>query len=155
MSQFALLTKRRFLPFFLTQSLGAFNDNVFRNALVVLIAFQMGLDDRHGSLYTNLAPALFILPFFLFSATAGQLAEKYEKSRLIRAMKLFEIVVMSLAASASMRTTCSLLLVALFLMGLHSTLFGPIKYSILPQALKPEELTGGNGLVEMGTRSRS
>ncbi|MDE2308559.1 MAG: glycerol acyltransferase, partial [Xanthomonadaceae bacterium] len=91
MSQFALLGKRRFAPFFWTQALGAFNDNAFRNALVMLVAFQMGLGDRTVSLYTNLAPALFIIPFFLFSATAGQLAEKYEKSRIIRYVKLFEI----------------------------------------------------------------
>ena len=84
MSQFALLGKRRFAPFFWTQALGAFNDNAFRNALLVLVAFQMGLDDHTVSLYTNLAPALFIIPFFLFSATAGQLAEKYEKSQIIR-----------------------------------------------------------------------
>ena len=97
-SQFSLLGTRRFAPFFVTQSLGAFNDNVFRNATLVLIAFQMGLSTAQQSLYTNLAPALFILPFFFFSATAGQLAEKYEKTRIIRAVKIFEIVVMAIAA---------------------------------------------------------
>jgi 1-acyl-sn-glycerol-3-phosphate acyltransferase len=152
MSQFDLLGQRRFAPFFWTQALGAFNDNAFRNALVMLVAFQMGLDDKSVSLYTNLAPALFILPFFLFSATAGQLAEKYEKTRIIRAVKLFEIGAMALAAIGFHTHDTTLLLVVLFLMGLHSTTFGPIKYAILPQALKPAELVGGNGLVEMGTQ---
>ena len=150
-NQFSLLGKRRFLPFFLTQSLGAFNDNVFRNATLVLIAFQMGLSTDQVTWYANLAPALFILPFFLFSATAGDLAEKYEKTRIIRAVKMFEIVAMSVAAWGFYAHHASLLLVVLFLMGLHSTVFGPIKYSILPQTLAPEELTGGNGLVESGT----
>ena len=152
MSQFGLLGKRRFAPFFWTQALGAFNDNAFRNALVMLVAFQMGLDDRTVSLYTNLAPALFIIPFFLFSATAGQLAEKYEKSRIIRYVKLFEIAAMALAAYGFYTHHTSLLLVVLFMMGMHSTMFGPIKYAILPQALQPQELVGGNGLVEMGTQ---
>jgi 1-acyl-sn-glycerol-3-phosphate acyltransferase len=152
MSQFGLLGKRRFAPFFWTQALGAFNDNAFRNALVMLVAFQMGLDDQTVSLYTNLAPALFIIPFFLFSATAGQLAEKYEKSRIIRYVKLFEIAAMALAAYGFYTHHTSLLLVVLFMMGMHSTMFGPIKYAILPQALKPAELVGGNGLVEMGTQ---
>ncbi|WP_267225448.1 MFS transporter [Dyella silvae] len=152
MSQFKLLGSRRFAPFFWTQALGAFNDNAFRNALVMLVAFQMGLNDRAVSLYTNLAPALFILPYFLFSATAGQLAEKYEKSRIIRYVKLFEIAAMVIAAIGFYTHHTTLLLVVLFLMGLHSTTFGPIKYAILPQALKPEELVGGNGLVEMGTQ---
>ena len=152
MSQFALLGKRRFAPFFWTQALGAFNDNAFRNALVILVAFQMGLDRHTVSLYTNLAPALFILPFFLFSATAGQLAEKYEKSRIIRYVKLFEIGAMVLAAIGFYTHHTSLLLIVLFLMGLHSTMFGPIKYAILPQALQPAELVGGNGLIETGTQ---
>jgi len=152
MSQFSLLGSRRFAPFFWTQALGAFNDNAFRNAMVMLVAFQMGLDDRTVSLYTSLAPALFILPYFLFSATAGQLAEKYEKTRIIRFVKLFEIGAMLLAAIGFYTHHISLLLVVLFLMGLHSTVFGPIKYAILPQALKPQELVGGNGLVEMGTQ---
>jgi 1-acyl-sn-glycerol-3-phosphate acyltransferase len=152
MSQFALLGKRRFAPFFWTQALGAFNDNAFRNALVMLVAFQMGLDDHTVSLYTNLAPALFIIPFFLFSATAGQLAEKYEKSRIIRYIKLFEIGAMVLAAIGFTMHHTSLLLIVLFLMGLHSTMFGPIKYAILPQALRQGELVGGNGLIETGTQ---
>ena len=150
-NQFSLLGVRRFAPFFVTQLLGAFNDNVFRNATLVLITAYMGLSQQQQSLYTNLAPALFILPFFFFSATAGQLAEKYEKTRIIRAVKLFEIVVMAIAAWGFYGRHAGLLLVVLFLMGLHSTVFGPIKYSILPQTLRPEELTGGNGLVETGT----
>ena len=152
MSQFSLLGRRRFAPFFWTQALGAFNDNAFRSAMVMLVAFQMGLDEHTVGLYTNLAPALFILPFFLFSAMAGQLAEKYEKTRIIRYVKLFEICAMALAAIGFYTHHTSLLLAVLFLMGLHSTMFGPIKYAILPQALKPEELVGGNGLVEMGTQ---
>jgi len=152
MSQFALFGQRRFAPFFWTQALAAFNDNAFRNALLVLVAFQLGLDDRAASLYTNLAPALFILPFFLFSASAGQLAEKFEKTRIIRWVKLFEIAAMAVAAAGFITHHVSLLLVVLFMMGLHSTVFGPIKYAILPQALKPAELVGGNGLVEMGTQ---
>jgi 1-acyl-sn-glycerol-3-phosphate acyltransferase len=150
-NQFALLGQRRFAPFFVTQLLGAFNDNVFRNATLVLITALMGLSQEMQSTYTNLAPALFILPFFFFSATAGQLAEKYEKTVIIRGVKLFEIAAMAIAAYGFYSHHASLLLVVLFLMGLHSTVFGPIKYSILPQALKPEELTGGNGLVETGT----
>ncbi|MEO5830541.1 MAG: MFS transporter [Rhodanobacter sp.] len=152
MSQFALLRKRRFAPFFWTQALGAFNDNAFRNALVMLVAYQMGLSDHVASLYTNLAPALFIIPFFLFSATAGQLAEKFEKTRIIRWVKLFEIAAMVVAAVGFYTHHLALLLVVLFMMGMHSTMFGPIKYAILPQALKPQELVGGNGLVEMGTQ---
>ncbi len=152
MSQFSLLTKRRFAPFFWTQALGAFNDNAFRNAMVMLVAFQMALPDAQVSLYTNLAPALFILPYFLFSATAGQIAEKFEKTRLIRFVKLFEIAAMSVAAIGFFTHHISLLLVVLFLMGMHSTMFGPIKYSILPQALERGELVGGNALVETGTQ---
>jgi len=152
MSQFSLLGKRRFAPFFWTQALGAFNDNAFRNAMVMLVAFQMALPDAEVSLYTNLAPALFILPYFLFSATAGQIAEKFEKTRLIRFVKLFEIAAMAVAAIGFFTHHVSLLLVVLFLMGMHSTMFGPIKYSILPQALERGELVGGNALVETGTQ---
>ncbi len=152
MSQFSLLGRRRFAPFFWTQALGAFNDSAFRNAMVMLAAVQMGLPDREVSLYTNLAPALFILPYFLFSATAGQLAEKFEKTRIIRYVKLFEIAAMALAAWGFHTHNLPLLLSVLFMMGVHSTVFGPIKYAILPQALQPSELVGGNGMVEMGTQ---
>lgn len=150
-SQFTLLGKRRFAPFFTTQALGAFNDNAFRQGMVVLIGFHLGFNIDAVSFYSMIAPAIFILPFFLFSASAGQIAEKFEKTRLIRYVKLFEIGAMLLATYAFHAHQIWLLFVVLFLMGLHSTVFGPIKYAILPQALKPDELVGGNGLVEMGT----
>jgi 1-acyl-sn-glycerol-3-phosphate acyltransferase len=150
-NQFTLLGEKRFAPFFATQALGAFNDNAFRNAMIVLVGFHMGLDESAVGFYSNIAPALFIVPFFLFSATSGQLAEKFEKTRIIRFVKLFEIAAMALASIAFYRHSLWLMLTVLFLMGLHSTLFGPIKYAILPQALKPEELVGGNALVETGT----
>lgn len=149
-SQFVLLKQRRFLPFFLVQSLGAFNDNVYRQAIIGLLGF-MSVSAQDKTLYTNLAPAIFILPYFLFSATAGQIAEKLEKSKLIRITTTMEIVIMSLAAVGFLTQDLIVLLTALFCTGLQSTLFGPVKYSILPSVLKPEELTGGNGLVEMGT----
>jgi 1-acyl-sn-glycerol-3-phosphate acyltransferase len=149
-SQFALLKQRRFLPFFVTQCFGAFNDNVYRQAIIGLL-FYLGVSAEERTLYTNLAPALFILPYFLFSATAGQIAEKLEKSKLIRITTTMEIGIMSLAAIGFLTQNMIVLLVALFCTGLQSTLFGPVKYSILPSVLKPEELTGGNGLVEMGT----
>src|SRR5688572_32392209 len=149
-SQLELLKQRRFLPFFLTQALGAFNDNVYRQAIIGLL-FWLGVSPEQRTLYTNLAPALFILPYFLFSATAVQIAEKLEKSKLIRITTMMEIAIMSLAAVGFLIQNMVVLLVALFCTGLQSTLFGPVKYSILPSVLKPEELTGGNGLVEMGT----
>lgn len=149
-NQFALLGQRRFLPFFITQCLGAFNDNVFRQAIIGLL-FWMNATPEQRTLYASLAPAIFILPYFLFSATAGQIAEKLEKSRLIRITTTMEIFIMSLAGIAFVLKLLPLLLVALFLTGVQSTLFGPVKYSILPSVLRPDELTGGNGLVEMGT----
>ncbi len=151
-NQFSLLGQRRFAPFFLTQFLGALNDNVFRNGLVILITFQgvlvLGMD--HSQL-ANVASLLFILPFFLFSATSGQLADKYEKSMLMRRIKLLEIVLMTIAAAALLAKSYLLLLVLLFLMGCQSTLFGPVKYAYLPQQLATDELIGGNALVEAGT----
>ncbi len=150
--QFSLLTQRRFAPFFATQFLGAFNDNVFRNGLVILVTFtgtQVGGLD--ASQLANVAGALFILPFFLFSATAGQLADKFEKSRLIRAIKLFEIVLMVLAAFAFMTNSYFILMIVLFMMGFQSSMFGPAKYAYLPQQLDASELVGGNALVESGT----
>ncbi|WP_313244974.1 MFS transporter [Stenotrophomonas rhizophila] len=149
-SQFALLKQRRFLPFFIVQSLGAFNDNVYRQAIIGLL-FYLGVSQEEQSLYTTLAPAIFILPYFLFSALAGQIAEKLEKSRLIVITTTMEIAIMSLAAVGFLTQSMPVLLVALFCTGLQSTLFGPVKYSVLPSVLRPEELTGGNGLVEMGT----
>ncbi|MCB1765808.1 MAG: MFS transporter [Candidatus Competibacteraceae bacterium] len=149
-NEFTLLKERRFLPFFMTQFLGAFNDNVFKNALIILIAFQAA-DPAQANVLVNASAGLFVLPFFLFSATAGQLADKYEKSRLMRWIKLLEILIMLGAAAAFILDSVPLLIGLLFLMGAQSTLFGPVKYSILPQHLKPEELVGGNGWVEMGT----
>lgn len=151
MSQFALLGQRRFAPFFATQALAAFNDNAFRYALVGMATFELALE--HGALntYVNLALALFIAPFFLLSASAGQLAEKFGKARLIRCIKLVEIAAMLTAAYAFHTRNLALLLVVLFLMGVHSTLFGPIKYAIVPQVLRGDELTGGNGLIESST----
>ncbi|MDQ3035060.1 MAG: MFS transporter [Myxococcota bacterium] len=152
MSQGRLLGERRFAPFFWTQFLGAFNDNVFKNALVLMFALSAPTDVSLGrDELVNLASGLLILPFFLFSATAGQLAEKMEKSRLVRWTKVMEIVVMTVAAGALFLQSAVLLLSLLFLMGLQSALFGPVKFAILPSVLKEEELVGGNGLVEMGT----
>lgn len=151
-NQFSLLGQRRFAPFFSTQFLGALNDNIFRNGLVILITFQgvrvFGMDH---TVLANVAAFLFILPFFLFSATAGQLADKYEKSMLMRRIKLLEIGLMTLAASALLTRQYPVLLFVLFLMGCQSTLFGPVKYAYLPQKLHVRELVGGNALVESGT----
>ena len=151
-SSLELLKTRRFLPFFCTQFLGAFNDNVFKNSLVILIAMlALKPGGPDANLLVNLCSGLFILPFFLFSATAGQLADAYEKSRLIRYVKLFEIGIMLLASVGFYFSSLPLLICALFLMGTHSAIFGPVKYGILPQHLRESELVGGNGLVEMGT----
>ena len=151
-SQFGLLRERRFLPFFCTQFLGAFNDNVYKNALVIMLAFHAtSITAISSGMLVNLCAGLFILPFFLFSATAGQLADKYEKSTIIRYVKLFEIAIMVIGAVGFVHKDLTLLIGALFLMGLHSTLFGPVKYSILPQQLQPDEIVGGNGMIEMGT----
>lgn len=151
-NQFSLLKTRRFLPFFLTQFLGAFNDNVFKQSLIILFTFNAaGMTSLSVNELTNLCGGLFILPFFLFSATAGQLADKYEKVLLIRIVKCCEFGIMALATLGFFYQQLWLLLTALFLMGLHSTVFGPIKYAILPQTLRPQELVGGNALIESGT----
>jgi len=151
-SQFDLLRQRRFAPFFWTQALGAGNDNVFKNALVIFVAYHAAtLTAIDANTLVNLAAAVFIAPFVLLSATSGQLADKFEKSRLIRYIKLFEIAIMTLGLLGFWWRNLTLLFVALALMGVHSTLFGPVKYAILPQHLKTDELVGGNGLVEMGT----
>ncbi|MEO8344383.1 MAG: MFS transporter [Betaproteobacteria bacterium] len=151
-NQFDLLRERRFAPFFWTQALGAGNDNIYKNALVIFVAYHAAhLTTIDANTLVNLAAAVFILPFVLFSATAGQLADKFEKSRLIRYIKLFEIAIMVIGFLGFWWQSLPLLFGALLLMGLHSTLFGPVKYAILPQHLKIEELVGGNGLVEMGT----
>jgi 1-acyl-sn-glycerol-3-phosphate acyltransferase len=151
-NQFALLRERRFAPFFWTQFLGAGNDNVYKNALVIFVAYHATtLTTLDPNTLVNVAAAVFILPFVLLSATSGQLADKFEKSRMIRAIKVFEIGIMLVGCAGFALRSLPLLLTALALMGVHSTLFGPIKYAILPQTLHPEELTGGNGMVEMGT----
>jgi 1-acyl-sn-glycerol-3-phosphate acyltransferase len=151
-TQFELMRERRFRPLFFTQFLGAFNDNVFKTALITLVTFRAGrLTEVDAKTLATLLPGLFILPFFLFSATSGQLADKLEKSGIARAVKLFEIAVMSLAAWGFLAESLWQLVAALFLMGLHSTVFGPVKYGYLPQHLRPEELVGGNGVIEMGT----
>jgi 1-acyl-sn-glycerol-3-phosphate acyltransferase len=149
-SQFALLGKKRFLPFFLTQLLGAFNDNIFKQSLILAILFKISAD-ADKSLLVNLCALLFILPFFLFSALGGQFGEKFPKDALIRKIKLAEIVIMLLGATGVLLGSLPLMLAVLFAMGTQSALFGPVKYSILPQHLREEELVGGNALVEMGT----
>ncbi|MDY7578028.1 MFS transporter [Herbaspirillum sp. RTI4] len=151
-NQFALLSQRRFGPFFWTQFLGALNDNVFKTALLTILTFDaLSWTTLDSGFLTNLIPGLFILPFVLFSATAGQLADKFEKSRLTRYIKLLEIAIMALAAYGWMGHHLWLLVAAVAGMGLHSTLFGPVKYAYLPQQLTREELVGGNGVIEMGT----
>ena len=151
-SQFDLLTKRRFLPLFLTQFLGAFNDNLFKNAFQVMIGYYgLKLAGWDKDVIIPALGGVFILPFFLFSTLAGQLAEKFDKATLARYVKTLEIVIMLLAALGFTTRSAEVLMLCLFLMGTHSTLFGPLKYSILPQYLVETELLGGNALVEMGT----
>lgn len=151
-NQFSLFGTRRFTPMFLTQFLGAFNDNVFKQGLILVLTFTAAAKlGQPISLLTNLAAMLFVLPFFIFSALAGQLADKYEKSKLTRYIKILEIVIMIFAAVGFIFEIYSLLFVALFLMGTHSTFFGPIKYAYLPQAMHDDELVGANGLFQMGT----
>ncbi len=145
----SLLKQRRFLPYFLTQFLGAFNDNVFKNALVIIITYKIVSD--HSGILVNLAAVIFILPFFLFSPLSGQLADKYEKSKLIRRIKWVEIGIMSLGVLGLWLNSIPALMGILFLMGTQSAFFGPIKFSILPQHLARSELMSGNALVEAGT----
>ena len=147
-----LLKSRRFLPMFLTQFFGALNDNVYKQAL--LLVFTYGLISQQSanvSTLNNLAALLFILPYFIFSATAGQLADKYERAQLVRAIILLEIIIMLIATVGFLLGSLWLLLTALFLMGVQSTFFGPIKYAILPEALKPHELMSGNAIFQSGT----
>ncbi|WP_397535042.1 MFS transporter [Roseateles sp.] len=150
-SQFALLTQRRFAPFFWTQFLGAANDNLFKFAFTVLVTYQLQLAWLPPAQAGLAIGALFILPFVLFSATSGQLADKHDKTQLMRFIKSLEIAIMALAAWGFYTTHVPILLGCVFLLGLHSTLFGPVKYAYLPQQLGERELTGGNGMVEMGT----
>ncbi len=151
-SQFCLLTQRRFLPFFGVQFLGAFNDNIFKNTLLLLIAYQATVYSQvNTDILNNMAAGLFILPFFLFSALAGQLADKYEKALLIRVLKLTELIAMLGASLAFYYQSLWGLLAVLFFMGMQSAFFGPVKYSIIPQYLSEDELVSGNAFVEMGT----
>jgi 1-acyl-sn-glycerol-3-phosphate acyltransferase len=150
-NQFALLKQRRFAPFFWTQFLGAGNDNLFKFAFTVMVTYQIQLDWLPPSMAGLAIGALFILPFLLFSATSGQITDKYDKTRVIRFVKALEIAIMLLAAWGFWVSHIPLLLACVFLMGLHSTLFGPVKFAYLPQHLNERELTGGNGMVEMGT----
>ena len=151
-NQFSLLGKRRFGPFFLTQFLVAFNDNIFRNALIIVIVFQSaGISAGDTNALINLSAALFVLPFFLFSSTAGQLADKYDKAHVIRWVKALEILLMLLAAWGLNTDNVPLLIGLLFLLGTQSALFGPVKFGILPHHLREDELVGGNGMVETGT----
>lgn len=151
-SQFNLLTTRRFLPMFLTQFFGALNDNIFKQSLLLVFTYQLiAATSVNVSTLNNVAALLFILPYFLFSATAGQLADRYEKSAMTRWLKIAEIIIMTLATIGFFTHQLWLLLLALFLMGTHSTFFGPIKYAILPQILKPDELMSGNALFQSGT----
>ncbi len=150
-NQFALLRQRRFAPFFWVQFLGAGNDNLFKFAFTVLVTYQLQVNWLPASLAGLAIGALFILPFLLFSATSGQLADKHPKERLIRFVKTLEIAIMVIAGWGFVAQNVPLLLGCVFLMGLHSTLFGPVKFAYLPQHLNERELTGGNGMVEMGT----
>ncbi len=149
--QFALLRQRRFAPFFWTQFAGAANDNLFKFAFTVMVTYQLSVSWLPPSMAGIVIGALFILPFLLFSATSGQLTDKYEKTAMMRLVKNLEIGIMALAAWAFMVASVPVLLACVFLMGLHSTLFGPVKFAYLPQVLDERELTGGNGMVEMGT----
>ncbi|HYV88518.1 MAG TPA: MFS transporter, partial [Candidatus Polarisedimenticolia bacterium] len=148
----AILKTRRFLPLFITQFMGALNDNIFKNALIILVTFRIAAETGiDGQLWATIAAGIFILPFFLFSATAGRFADKFEKSRLIVIIKVAEIAIMALAAFGFDQQNISVLMTVLFLMGTHSTFFGPLKYSILPAHLATNELLGGNALIEAGT----
>ncbi|WP_445944857.1 MFS transporter [Roseateles sp. PN1] len=150
-SQFGLLKQRRFAPFFWTQFLGAANDNISKFALTVMVTYQLQLQWLPAAQAGVVIAALFILPFVLFSATSGQLADKFEKGGLMRLVKNFEIAIMALALWGFWHAQVPLLLACVFMMGMHSTLFGPVKFAYLPQQLSERELTGGNGMVEMGT----
>ncbi len=147
-----LLHSRRFLPMFLTQFFGALNDNIYKQGLLLVITY--GWIHQQGvpvSTLNNLAALLFILPYFIFSATAGQIADRYERSRLVRMIKILEIMIMLIGSAGFLMGNLWLLLLALFMMGTHSTFFGPIKYAILPEILKPQELMSGNALFQSGT----
>src|SRR5436190_13267620 len=146
-----LLRARRFLPLFATQFLGAFNDSLFKQAVVLFVTYQLYSNPAKEFQFSAIAQALFILPFFIFSALAGQLADDHDKARLIRIIKLAEIGIMILGGAGILLASIPVMLAAVGLMGVHSTFFGPIKYAILPQHLRRDEVLGGTGLVEAGT----
>ena len=150
-NQFALLRQRRFAPFFWTQFAGAANDNLFKFAFTVMVTYQLSVSWLQPAMAGLVIGALFILPFLLFSATSGQLTDKYDKTKMIRFVKNLEIAIMLVAAGGFIAGNVPTLLLCTFLMGVHSTLFGPVKFAYLPQVLSERELTGGNGMVEMGT----
>jgi 1-acyl-sn-glycerol-3-phosphate acyltransferase len=150
-NQFALLGQRRFAPFFWTQFAGAANDNLFKFALTVMVTYQLSISWLQPAMAGLVIGALFILPFLLFSATSGQVTDKYDKTKVIRFVKNLEIAIMLLAAYGFSTANVPVLLACTCLMGLHSTLFGPVKFAYMPQVLSERELTGGNGMVEMGT----
>jgi 1-acyl-sn-glycerol-3-phosphate acyltransferase len=151
-SQFRLLAQRRFLPFFGAQAFGAFNDNVYKNVLVIVATYQAAsYTQLDPELLTNMAGGLFILPYVLFSGIAGQLADRFDKALVLKVVKAAEIVIMAIAALGFVAHSIEVLLGALFLMGVHSTFFAPAKYGLLPEVLEETELVGGNALVEMGT----
>ncbi len=146
-----LLRTRRFLPIFLTQFLGAFNDNLFRTSMVMLVIYGIYKDATQEATFSAIAGGLFILPFFLLSALSGQLADERDKAKIVRLVKTAEILIMVVGAAGLLLHNVPLLLAALCAMGIHSTFFGPIKYAILPQHLTKDEVLGGTGLVEAGT----
>ena len=150
-NQFTLLRQRRFAPFFWTQFSGAANDNLFKFAFTVMVTYQLSVSWLPPAMAGLVIGALFILPFLLFSATSGQLTDKYDKTRMIRLVKNLEIAIMLVAAGGFIAGNVPVLLLCTFLMGVHSTLFGPVKFAYMPQVLSERELTGGNGMVEMGT----
>src|SRR5271169_3953015 len=151
-SQFRLLRERRFLPFFAAQACGAFNDNLFKNVLIILVTYQAThWSTLRPELLANIAAGLFILPFMVFSGLAGQLGERFDKARILKSVKALEILIMIVAGIGFAHRSVVLLLFALFMMGVHSTFFAPAKYGLLPQVLESSELIGGNALLESGT----
>ena len=146
-----LLRARRFVPLFATQFLGAFNDSLFKQAVVLFVTYQLYSNPAKEFQFSAIAQGLFILPFFLFSALSGQLADDHDKARLIRIIKFAEIGIMIVGGAGIMLANTFLMLAAVCAMGVHSTFFGPIKYAILPQHLRHDEVLGGTGLVEAGT----
>ena len=151
-TQFGLLRERRFLPFFIAQACGAFNDNLFKNVLIILVTYQATRwSSLRPELLTNIAAGLFIAPFMIFSGIAGQLGERFDKTRILKSVKALEVAIMLVASIGFLQHRVELLLFALFMMGVHSTFFAPAKYGLLPQVLSAAELVGGNAMLETGT----